>query len=275
MLYGISMNSYFIILVMIKKILLTSCAVALLSSVSYGQFKLNSKTVGSATKAVKAVTLSNEDVVKYTKEYIKWMDENNPVAPDNDELAIRLKKLTSGLSNYDGLDLNFKVYLVRDVNAFACADGSVRVCAGLMQAMTDEEVLGVIGHEIGHVKNEDSKDAFRTALLTSALKDGVSSQGGTAAALSDSQLGALSEQIANSSFSRKQESLADDYGYEFLKKQKSNPWYMAKAFEKLNEMSGGEKQSATQKLMSSHPDTPKRVETMSKKAEKEGFKKPE
>ena len=35
------------------------------------------------------------------------------------------------------------------LNAFACADGSVRVFSSLMDIMTDEELLGVIGHEVG------------------------------------------------------------------------------------------------------------------------------
>ncbi len=257
-----------------KHILLSASAL-MISSASIGQIKLNGKSVGAAAKAVKAVTLSNEDVIAYTKEYIEWMDENNPVAPDDDELAIRLKNLTANLQNYDGLNLNYKVYLVRDVNAFACADGSVRVCAGLMESMSDNEVLGVIGHEIGHVKNTDSRDAFKSALMTSALKEGVSSQGGTAGALSNSQLGELGEQVANMSFSRKQESAADDYGYEFLKKNEVNPWYMSMAFERLVELSGGASEGGvTKKLFSSHPDTQKRVDEMAKKATKDGFEKP-
>lgn len=256
----------------------TLLALALVGSgvvATQAQIKINTKSIGSAAKAVKAATLSNDDVVAYTKEYITWMDEHNPVAPADHELAKRLQKLTGNLSNYDGQQLNFKVYLVRDVNAFACADGSVRVCAGLMEVMDDNEVLGVLGHEIGHVKNQDSKDAFRTALLTSALKDGVSSQGGTAATLTDSQLGELGEQVANMSFSRKQESLADDYGYKFLKDNKVNPWYMAMAFERLLELSGGASDGGlSKKLFSSHPDTKKRVEEMSQKATKDGFEKP-
>ena len=36
-----------------------------------------------------------------------------------------------------------------------------------------------------------------SALLTSALKDGISSQGGKAAALTDSQLGDLGEALVN------------------------------------------------------------------------------
>ncbi len=38
----------------------------------------------------------------------------------------------------DRLPLNFKVYLVVDVNAFACGDGSIRVFSSLMDLMTDD-----------------------------------------------------------------------------------------------------------------------------------------
>ena len=129
-------------------------------------------------KAAKAVTLTDEQMTEYVKEYIDWMDKHNQVCADDDPYTVRLKKLTEGLTEVEGMPLNFKVYYVIDVNAFACADGSVRVFSSLMDIMTDEELLGVIGHEVGHVAHKDSKNGFRTALLTSALKDGISSQGG-------------------------------------------------------------------------------------------------
>lgn len=251
------------------------CLAAGAFSGAHAQFKLNGQAIGAGLKAVKAATLSDEEVVAHTKEYVQWMDTHNPVAPADHPLAKRLQKIVGGLGTYDGMTMNYKVYLVKDINAFACADGSVRVLAGLMGLMTDEELLGVIGHEIGHVKHHDSRDAFRTALLSSALKEGVSSQGGAAAALSDSQLGAVGEAVANASFSRSQESSADDYGYDLLKAQKVNPWHMALAFGKLQQLSeGSAKTSKTAQLFSSHPDSGKRMATVIERAEKEGFTKP-
>lgn len=76
-------------------------------------------------------------------------------------------------------------------------------------------------------------------------------------------------------FSRTQESAADSYGYDLLKEKEVNPWYMAMAFESLAKLSeGGEKASTIQRLMSSHPDTEKRVKAMSEKATKDGFERP-
>ena len=241
------------------------------------QFNIG-KAVGGATKVLKAATLTDADMAKYVKEYVAWMDEHNHVCDAKSPYTKRLNRLTQGLNEVEGIPLNFKVYYVTDVNAFACPDGSVRVFSSLMDAMTDEELLGVIGHELGHVAHKDSKKGFRTALLTSALKDGIASTNGAAAALSESQLGSLGESLLNATYSQKQESKADGYGYEFLKKNGKNPWAMALAFErlkKLEEDAGVQKDSKWQRMFSSHPDLDKRIKTMSKRAEKDGFARPE
>lgn len=241
---------------------------------SHAQFKLN-KALGAGAKVIKAATLNDAQIEGYVKEYVQWMDTHNPVCEGDDPFAIRLAKITEKI-NVDGLDI--KAYRVTDVNAFACADGTIRVFAGLMQIMTDEEVLGVIGHEIGHVMNKDSKDAFRTALLASALRDGVSSAGGNASKLSDSQLGDLGEAVTNSKFSQKQEHAADEYGYNFLKTHDENPWAMAISFEKLKKMEeemGADKSNKVQQLFSTHPDLENRIGRMSEKATADGFERPE
>ena len=241
------------------------------------QFNIG-KAAGGATKVLKAATLTDADMAKYVKEYVAWMDEHNHVCDAKSPYTKRLNRLTQGLNEVEGIPLNFKVYYVTDVNAFACPDGSVRVFSSLMDTMTDEELLGVIGHELGHIAHKDSKKGFRTALLTSALKDGIASTNGAAAALSESQLGSLGESLLNATYSQKQESKADGYGYEFLKKNGKNPWAMALAFErlkKLEEDAGVQKDSKWQRMFSSHPDLDKRIKTMSKRAEKDGFARPE
>ena len=246
------------------------------SSPAYAQFNIK-KAIGGAAKAAKAVTLTDEQMAAYVKESVDWMDTHNPVLPDNDPYTQRLKKLTAGITEADGSPLNFKVYNVIDVNAFACPDGSVRVFAALMDLMNDDELLGVIGHEIGHVLKHHSKKAFRTQLLTGALRDGLSSAGGTVAALSDSQLGTLGESLVNAKFSQKQEKEADDCGYDFLVKNGKNPWGIVMSFEKLQSLEGnsGTKASAISKMFSSHPETKSRIENLSKRCQKDGYVRPE
>ena len=255
------------------KIATVFCLSFFLTSPAEAQFNIK-KAAGSLGKVAKAATLSDEDMVQYVKEYIDWMDSHNPVLPAEDPYVQRLAKLTEGLTDVEGLPLNFKVYNVVDVNAFACADGSIRVFAALMDIMSDDELLGVIGHEVGHVAHKDSKKAFRTALLTSALKDGIASTGGNAAALTDSQLGSLSEALVTAKHSQKQEREADDYGYEFLKSHGKNPRAMAMSFRKLKQLqdeAGQTKTSKINQLFSSHPDLESRIERMDKRADDEGL----
>ncbi len=218
-------------------LLLITLAVTLPAS---AQFNLK-KAISGGAKAVKALTLTDAQMAAYVKESVDWMDKHNPVLPENDPYTVRLRKLTAGITDADGIPLNFKVYNVVDVNAFACPDGSVRVFAALMDMMSDDELLGVIGHEIGHVLKHHSKNAFKTSLLTDALKDGISSAGGVAVALSDSQLGTMTQSLINAKYSQKQENEADDCGYDFLVSKGKNPWGMVMAFEKLQTMEGNRK----------------------------------
>ena len=72
------------------------------------QFNLK-KATGGLKKVAQAATLTDEQMVAYVKEYIEWMDANNPVLPDDDPYVIRLKGLTEGITEVEGMPLNFKV----------------------------------------------------------------------------------------------------------------------------------------------------------------------
>lgn len=250
---------------------------ALLISAAFSapaQFNLR-KAVGGAAKAVKAATLTDAQMAVYVRESVDWMDKNNPVLPEDDPYTIRLRKLTEGITEADGIPLNFKVYNVVDINAFACPDGSVRVFAALMDLMNDDELMGVIGHEIGHVLKHHSKNAFRTQLLSDALKDGIASTGSKAAALTESQFSALTQGLINAKYSQKQENEADNCGYDFLVSKGRNPWGMVMAFEKLQSLEPNQaKSSYIQKMFSSHPETQARIKKMTERCEKDNYTRP-
>ncbi len=240
------------------------------AQIKIGGKKIDTNKVMDAAKDVgKAVTLSDADIAAISREYIEWMDANNPVAGPETEMGARLAQLTSDIKGVTGLNLNFKVYYVVDVNAFACGDGSIRVCGGLMELMDDAEVMAVIGHEIGHVLNTDTKDAMKSAYLRSAARNAVGSVGGVAQALTDSQLGELAEALADAQFSQKQEYAADDYAFQFCLNNDIDPYGMANALDKLVGLSQGAKASTVQKMFSTHPDSEKRAKRMKEKADQQ------
>ena len=148
---------------MIKKMTMLALTVCTLCATeAQAQIKLGGKTlnaqklVQAGADMIKAVTLSDADIAALSREAVEWMDSNNPVSPDTSAYSQRLKRLTENVK-VDGLELNFKVYEVADVNAFACGDGSVRVFSSLMDLMDDRQLMGVIGHEIGHVVHADTR----------------------------------------------------------------------------------------------------------------------
>ena len=161
-------------------------ALAMTLTAAQAQIRIGGKSINldKATQAVskvaKAVTLSDADISNLCHESVEWMDKHNEVAKDNSEYAKRLARLTKGFKEVNGMPLNFKVYLVTDINAFASGDGSVRVFSSLMDIMDDDELMGVIGHELGHVANTDVKDAMKQAYMTAGLIDAASAVSNTA-----------------------------------------------------------------------------------------------
>ncbi len=255
-----------ILLILMVAVMTTSCGV--LANMD------TSRALYGATKALQAATITDEQVQSYMRQYVAKLDASNKICAANNSYSRRLATLTKGLTDVDGLPLNFKVYQTNQVNAFACADGSVRVYSGLMDLLTDDEVLGVIGHEIGHVALKHSKKEVQNAYLTSAVLDGLASTSTTIATLTDSQLGALGEAALNARYSKKQENEADDYGYEFLKTHGKNPVAMIKSFQKmlaLKNASGAKSSSGVNQLLSSHPELETRIARITQKAIADGY----
>lgn len=248
-------------------------ALVLLSGCSVAQNLDMERLASSGTKIVQSMTISNDEIQQYVKSYIAQTDAQNQVCSANDAYTKRLNNLVSGITSVEGIPLNFKVYKTNEINAFACADGSVRVYTGLMDVMTDDEVLGVIGHEMGHVAHQDTKNAFKKALQTSAVMDAIASTSQTAATLTDSEVGAIAQNLSTSKFSRKQENNADDYGYTFLKSHGKNPAAMVKAFQKLQkiEQSQGTTSNGMAQLFSTHPDIQERIKRMKQKCDADGY----
>lgn len=254
-----------------KKLIFSALVLGALQTANAQKISLG-KAAGIASKGVTALSFSNADAIKLSRESVEYMDKHNPVAGAKDPYAVRLNKLFGKHKSQDGLNLNYKVYKVKDINAFACADGSVRVFSSLMDIMTDSEILAVIGHEIGHVKNQDTKDAVKTAYLKAAALDAAGAASNTVATLNETQIGKMANEILDASFSKKQESQADTYSYDFMKTNGYDVMGAYTAFKKLALLSeGAGAQSGFQKMFNSHPDSNRRAEAIKKRAEKDGL----
>ncbi|MBN2644780.1 MAG: M48 family metallopeptidase [Desulfuromonadaceae bacterium] len=203
---------------------------------------------------LQATTLEEQSVVDAASLSAEEMDKTSQLAPPEHPYSQRLDTIIHDLHNYDGLALNFRVYLTTDVNAFAMADGTVRVYSGLLDAMPDDQVLAVIGHEIGHVKLKHSYNQLRQHILTDTAFKAAVSVGGTLEKLTSSQLGQLGQAAITAHFSREDELEADRYALTVLKKLNRDPLAMKRAIQTLEKLygeGGG--------FLSSHPSNPERI----------------
>lgn len=132
---------------------------------------------------------------------------------------------------------SFTVLEGDDVNAFTLPGGYVYVYEGLMKYVeTDDELAGVIGHEIAHaalrhvavLQREQSRiDAVTLPIILISLMSRSESGMGIAAA------GQLTSQAIGSGWSVKAEQSADAGGFQYLLKSNFNPVGMLTFLERL------------------------------------------
>jgi predicted Zn-dependent protease len=115
-----------------------------------------------------AAALTPDDERKMTQEVLPKMQQEYPPI-QNPELQGYISKLGASLVAANKLDANpyrysFTVVGVPYVNAFALPAGTVFVTAPLIQmADTEAELMGVVGHEVGHIKARHTAERMEAA----------------------------------------------------------------------------------------------------------------
>ncbi len=149
----------------------------------------------------------------------------------------------------------FKVVDTDMVNAFAAPWGYVYVTQGFLDfADSEDEVVAVVGHEIGHVVHRDGIRGFKQNLLFNLAAGLISSKSETLGGISAIGLGLLSLH-----YSREQEYKADDTGTALAYAAGYDPQGLLSFFTKLHtDLEKERRSSYLGNLLSTHPYTPSR-----------------
>ena len=155
----------------------------------------------------------------------------------------------------------FQFHLLADtetVNAFALPGGQVFITAGLLKLLDSEnELAGVLGHEVGHVVGRHSNEQMAKAQLSQALVSAVVMAGGSDYGMTAGQIAQFVSQMKNTAYGRDHELESDKLGVRFMKRAGYDPYALIRVMEVLKKAAGGR---APPEFLSTHPDPDNRVE---------------
>ena len=155
----------------------------------------------------------------------------------------------------------FQFHLLADnrtVNAFALPGGQIFITEALFRRLKSEDQLaGVLGHEMGHVVGRHSNEQMANSRLWSGLAQGLGILLSDGQSNSGAHIAQMVAQYKVMKFSRDDESESDALGVRFMLQSGYNPEALISVMEILAEASGGASRSD---FMSSHPSPENRME---------------
>jgi beta-barrel assembly-enhancing protease len=184
---------------------------------------------------------------------------------NNPELAGLVKKVGQKLVQSTGAKdtpYQYDFHLLADdktINAFALPGGQVFITYALFAQLENEDQLaGVLGHEIGHVVARHSAERMAQSELTQGLT------GAATVAVSGGGMnnGAVAQMVANMislKYGRSQELQSDDLGVRFMCEAGYDPKNLIGVMEILKKSAGPNR---TPEFQSSHPDPENRKEAI-------------
>lgn len=155
----------------------------------------------------------------------------------------------------------FQFHLLADnrtVNAFALPGGQIFITEALFRRLKSEDQLaGVLGHEMGHVVGRHSNEQMANTRLWSGLAQGLGVLLSDGQSNSGAQIANMVAQYKVMKFSRDDESESDALGVRFMMQAGYDPEAMIGVMQILANVGGGANRSD---FMSSHPNPENRME---------------
>jgi len=141
------------------------------------------------------------------------------------------------------------------VNAFALPGGQIFITAALFSRLEDEDQLaGVLGHEIGHVIHRHSAERMAKMELTQGLTGAAVVAAGD---YNTAQAAQMIGNMINMKYGRDQELASDDIGVRLMLEAGYKPEALIGVMNILEKASGGKRQS---EFTSTHPSPENRRE---------------
>ena len=170
--------------------------------------------------------------------------------------AVGEKLVTNSVASESPYQFDF--HLLADpntINAFALPGGQVFITYALFSQLENEDQLaGVLGHEIGHVVGRHSADRISKQGLTQGILSGVAVGSESQSA---TQMAAVIANVVNMKYGRDDELESDNLGVKFMIQAGYKPEEMIGVMEILKSAAGP---NNAPEFQSTHPDPENRIQ---------------
>lgn len=178
---------------------------------------------------------------------------------NNDQAALRRintigQKLISVCDRKD-IPYNFFVIEDKEINAFALPGGYIYVYTGLLNISTDDELAGVLAHEIGHIAARHPVKKIEVTLGYQILAGLISNN-------DIQKIATLGFNIINLGYSREDERLADKLSVRYSYLANFNPQGTISMFKKIQRESQKQGKKQGPIFLSSHPPIEERIKNI-------------
>ena len=187
---------------------------------------------------------------------------NSEQVIENPEIQQPVDSLVQLLCNANGIKRKVQVHIIRsnELNAFALPAGHLVVYSGLIAVCDDEsELLGVLGHEIGHMERKHVMKKLTKEIGLSVLISAGTSGKGSAPVRQALKV------LSSAAYDRGLEADADRSSVQYLLKAGADPEGLALILDKITAQQ--ETQPEYTEWLSTHPDTETRVQAIRKSLE--------
>lgn len=161
----------------------------------------------------------------------------------------------------------FNFHLLRDprlVNAFALPGGQIFFTYGLLQYLeTEDEVAGVLAHEIGHVVGRHSAEQMAKSQMWAGIAQ-AAGMAGSDFNMNPQQIVGLVYQVTTTSYGREDETQSDQLGVRFMVNAGYKPEGLLRVMEVLKAQGGS---GGGPEFLKSHPDPGNRIEKIKREIE--------
>ena len=185
---------------------------------------------------------------------------DNEVQQQAKAVGYKLVKQVDDEAKGMSIPYQFDFHVLADdqtVNAFALPGGQIFITVGLLNRLKSEDQLaGVLGHEIGHVIHRHSAQQMAKSDFYNGLVGAVATATSDGTGMGGGQIAQYVAQIQQMKFGRNDELQSDEFGVKYLIKAGYNPNAMIEVMEILAEASGGQQRD---EFMSSHPSPENRI----------------